>query len=105
MKSLDIFQWVMVGGFGIWAMLTFIGGILILCLIVGWFVSPLCVLFSGRSEGGAKFGWFLITLFFSWLGFAVFLILTQKSSQRYTASVDRVEPRVGELETKEKGAV
>lgn len=105
MKSLDIFQWAIVGGFGIWAMLTSIGFFLILCLIVGWFVSPLFVLFSSRSGGGAKFGWFLIALFFSWLGFAVFLILTQKSSQRYTPSVDRVEPRVGGLETNEKRAV
>lgn len=36
------------------------------------------VLFSSRSHGGAKFGWFLVVVFFSWLGFAVFLILTQK---------------------------
>ena len=43
-------------------------------------------------RGGAKFGWFLITLFFSLLGFAVFLIFTQKPSQRYTAPINRVEP-------------
>jgi hypothetical protein len=40
------------------------------------------VLASGRSHGGAKFGWFLVTIFFSWLGLAAFLIITQASKDR-----------------------
>ena len=45
-------------------------GLLIYLLPVIW------VLASGRSHGGAKFGWFLVAFFFSWLGLAAFLILT-----------------------------
>ena len=37
------------------------------------------VLGSGRSHGGAKFGWFLAVFFFSWLAYIVFLILTQRT--------------------------
>jgi hypothetical protein len=40
-------------------------------------VPVLWVLQSRRSHGGAKFGWLIITLFFSWIGLAVFLIATQ----------------------------
>ena len=48
-----------------------------------FYVLPiLWVLASGRSHGGAKFGWFLLTIFFSWIGFAAFLILTQRSKDR-----------------------
>ena len=57
---------------------TFLGIILLIFLAV-LLLPIVCVLFSSRSHGGAKFGWFLVVLFFSWLGFAVFLILTQKS--------------------------
>jgi hypothetical protein len=47
------------------------------------YLTPIIwVLFSGRSHGGAKFGWFLLTVFFSWLGFAAFLIITQASKDR-----------------------
>lgn len=35
------------------------------------------VLLSRRSRGGAKFGWFIVTVLFSWLALAVFLITTQ----------------------------
>ena len=52
--------------------------IISLIVSVVYVFPSLFVLFSGRSHGGAKFGWFLVTLFFSWLGFAVFLIVTQK---------------------------
>lgn len=40
------------------------------------------VLLSRRSQGGAKFGWFLVVFFFSWLGLAAFLIFTQANSDR-----------------------
>jgi Na+/melibiose symporter-like transporter len=54
----------------------------IIAVLVGLFlviyvVPVLWVLLSGRSHGGAKFGWILVTIFFSWLGLAVFLIITQ----------------------------
>jgi len=35
------------------------------------------VLASSRSHGGAKFGWFIVVVLFSWLGLAAFLIVTQ----------------------------
>jgi putative effector of murein hydrolase LrgA (UPF0299 family) len=43
------------------------------------FVPMIHVVFSSRSHGGAKFGWFLAVLFFSWLAYIVFLIVTQKT--------------------------
>ena len=59
----------------VWPVLV---GFWLIVLVVYVFPS-LFVLFSGRSHGGAKFGWFLVTLFFSWLGLGVFLIVTQKA--------------------------
>ena len=44
-------------------------------------LPPIFVLFSKRTHGGAKFGWFIITSLFSWLGYAVFLIMTQPPKQ------------------------
>ena len=61
-------------------------------LLLSWLICPLWVLFSGRSSGGAKFGWFLITLFFSWIGFAVFLIVTQKTREKNGKPTFRSEP-------------
>jgi len=53
-------------------------GLLVIVLILLIYGTPLIwVLTSGRSHGGAKFGWFLVTVFFSWLGLAAFLISTQ----------------------------
>jgi hypothetical protein len=55
--------------------------ILAACLIIG--VLPIIwVLASGRSHGGAKFGWFLVVVCFSWIGFAAFLILTQSKKKQ-----------------------
>ena len=52
-------------------------------LIVFVGLPVLWVIVSGRSHGGAKFGWFIVALLFSWLGLAVFLIATQsKKDQR-----------------------
>jgi hypothetical protein len=55
--------------------------IAVLCLVALLiYLTPfIWVLASDRSRGGAKFGWFLVTFFFSWLGLAAFLILTQPS--------------------------
>ena len=47
-----------------------------------YFVPLIWVLSSSRSRGGAKFGWFLVVLFFSWVGLAVFLIVTQSQRNR-----------------------
>lgn len=62
---------------------------------VCWVFPLLFVLVSGRSQGGAKFGWFLMYLFFSWVGFAVFLIVTQhlKPPSRHSFLNERREPR------------
>lgn len=58
-------------------------GLLIGLTVLLIYLTPIVwVLASGRSHGGAKFGWFLVTLFFSWLGLAVFLIFTQASRDR-----------------------
>jgi hypothetical protein len=58
--------------------------VLLTLLIVAFlYLTPVIwVLFSGRSRGGAKLGWFLVVLFFSWLGLAVFLIVTQALRNR-----------------------
>ncbi|WP_444927193.1 hypothetical protein ACJJI4_04280 [Microbulbifer sp. TRSA002] len=59
------------GGISIWQLI-------ILLMIVLFFVVPVVhVLVSSRSHGGAKVGWFLGVFFFSWLVYAVFLIVTQ----------------------------
>lgn len=63
--------------------------LLIAGVILFFILPPIWVLLSGRSHGGAKFGWLLVTLFFSWLGLAVFLIVTQalENRQRKKSSV------------------
>ena len=54
-----------------------------LVFVALFYLTPiLWVLLSSRSRGGAKFGWFILVLLFSWLGFAVFLIVTQFSRNR-----------------------
>lgn len=50
-----------------------------LIILLLLFVPLIHVIFSSRSHGGAKFGWFLGVLFFSWLAYIVFLIITQKT--------------------------
>jgi hypothetical protein len=57
--------------------------LLYVLLILVIYLGPIIwVLASGRSHGGSKFGWFLVTLFLSWLGLAAFLIFTQPSKDR-----------------------
>jgi hypothetical protein len=56
--------------------------IALLIIFIIYLVPIIWVLVSGRSHGGAKFGWFLVTVFFSLLGFAAFLIITQASKDR-----------------------
>jgi hypothetical protein len=69
-----------------------VGAIIAMLLLLSWLICPLWVIFSRRSEGGAKFGWFLITFFFSWLGFAVFLIATQRPKEKTATEFNRIEP-------------
>ena len=67
--------------------------LLILLIILIYLIPIIWVLTSGRSHGGAKFGWFLVILFFSWLGFAVFLIFTQAPKVPRSQDLKRtVEP-------------
>ena len=57
------------GGISIWQL-----------LIIFLILFPLIhVLASGRSHGGAKFGWFAAVFLFSWLAYIVFLIVTQSA--------------------------
>jgi len=51
--------------------------IALMIVFVIYLVPIIWVLISSRSQGGAKFGWFIVVLFFSWLGLAAFLIITQ----------------------------
>jgi uncharacterized membrane protein len=55
---------------------------LIIILVLFFLVPIIHVLISSRSHGGAKFGWFLGVLFFSWLAYIVFLIITQKTADQ-----------------------
>jgi hypothetical protein len=62
-------------------------------IVGGFYILPLLfVLFSSRSHGGATFGWFIVTLLFSWLGFAIFLIVTQKPRRGDVAKSNRIDP-------------
>jgi hypothetical protein len=61
-------------------------------IVCGWIICPVLVLFSSRSHGGATFGWFIITFIFSWLGFAIFLIVTQKPQKSDFAKTIKAEP-------------
>ena len=55
-------------------------GFLALGIVAFVYLTPLLwVLLSSRSRGAAKFGWFLVVVFFSWLGLAVFLIVSRSS--------------------------
>jgi hypothetical protein len=63
-----------------YAAIPFAAILLVVALV--YLLPMIWVLFSGRSRGGAKFGWFIVALCFSWLGLAAFLILTQASRNR-----------------------
>lgn len=60
------------GGISIWQLLV------ILLFFVLFIFPMLHVVFSKRSHGGAKIGWFIAVFIFSWLAYIVFLIVTQK---------------------------
>ena len=50
----------------------------IAAMLMFYAIPLLWVLGSGRTHGMARFGWLLVVLTFSWLGFGAFLIFTQK---------------------------
>lgn len=52
---------------------------IVLMSVLLFVVPPILVLASKRSHGGAKFGWFILAVCFSWLAFAGFLIMTQNN--------------------------
>lgn len=56
--------------------------VVLFALMFIYLAPAIWVLLSGRSHGGAKFGWLIVTLCFTWIGLAVFLILTQGSRNR-----------------------
>tara|TARA_B100002003_G_C13620075_1_gene318132 strand:- start:87 stop:299 length:213 start_codon:yes stop_codon:yes gene_type:complete len=59
------------GGISIWQLfivLFFLGTFLIPLLLTG---------FSKRAKGAGKVGWLILVFFTSWIGYAVFLIVTQ----------------------------
>jgi hypothetical protein len=74
------------------------GAIIATVILLSYPMCLLYVLFSGRSEGGAKFGWFLLTLFFWWVGLAIFLILTQRTKEKTTTEFNRIEPGLNDRE-------
>lgn len=70
--------------------MTILGLVLYLAPII-W------VLVSRRTHGYAKFGWLLITIVFSWIGLAVFLIQTQAHLEILQALNRAQEPEVEPL--------
>jgi len=56
--------------------------IILLILVLVTVVPPILVLSSNRSQGWAKFGWFVGALFFSWIAYIVFMIVTQKPDDK-----------------------
>ena len=57
-------------------------------VFVSYVLPLLWVLVSNRTQGGTKFGWFIVVLLFSWLGLAVFLIITKVPNRESTPSTD-----------------
>ena len=66
---------------------------LALTIVAVFYLGPIIwVQFSRRSRGGAKFGWFVVVLLFSWLGLALFLIVTQALRSRSSTELRRGVP-------------
>jgi len=51
---------------------------LLLIIVLVTVVPPILVLTSNRVDGGAKFGWFVGAVVFSWIAYIVFMIVTSK---------------------------
>jgi hypothetical protein len=54
-----------------------VGYIWMLLLSVALSIPPILVLISKRSQGFAKFAWFMLASVFSWLGYIAFLLFTK----------------------------
>ena len=54
--------------------------IFLIFLIYG--VPIILIAVSPRTRGSKKFGWILLSLFLSWLAYALFLIFTSKSGTK-----------------------
>ncbi|WP_036234038.1 PLDc N-terminal domain-containing protein [Marinobacterium litorale] len=67
------------GGISVWQLI----------ILIAVFAPAIHVLVSERSHGGAKFGWFLAILFFSWVGYIVFLIVTQSTKDSLSRRRDQ----------------
>ena len=48
---------------------------ILLVLFLFYWMPVIWVLMSDRTEGVMKFAWFIVTLFFSWVGLIAFLLL------------------------------
>ena len=76
---------------------------LVLGILFVFYVAPLIwVLASNRSQGGTKFGWLIVVFLFSWLGLAVFLIVTKVPNSGVAPSTGssgslRVEPTIRDM--------
>ena len=69
--------------------------LIVLAILFVLYVLPLLlVLISSRANGGAKFGWFIVAFFFSWLGYAVFLIVTQPKPPARSTTSTKIEPTI-----------
>lgn len=58
------------GGISIWELL-------IVFVLLGSFIPLILTGFSKRAKGAGKIGWLILVFFTSWIGYAVFLIVTQ----------------------------
>jgi hypothetical protein len=61
-----------------------VGIIWMLLLSVALSIPPILVLISKRSQGWAKFAWFMLASVFSWLGYVAFLIFTKPVRDKAT---------------------
>jgi len=51
--------------------------VLVFVVVLITVVPPVLVIASKRVTGAAKFGWFVGAVFFSWIAFILFIILTR----------------------------
>lgn len=55
--------------------------VLLVVFIIYW-LPVIWVLASDRTEGAAKFAWFIVAFVFSWVGLIAFLLLTPPRGNR-----------------------
>ncbi|HPG39382.1 MAG TPA: hypothetical protein PLP19_01050 [bacterium] len=64
-----------------------LGALEIMIILLVIFFPPILVLVSKRANGSKKYGWLLITLFLSWLGYLLFLLITNKPVENGNANL------------------